>query len=83
MGIPADLITRRPDIKAAERRYRAAVAKTSVAKACKYPRLRLGGTFFLSANQATDLPVFEDAFMAVIAAITLPLAGGFFRRRTS
>ncbi len=51
VGIPADIIRRRPDIRAAERRLAAQTARIGVAAAELYPRFTLSGTF---AFQATD-----------------------------
>lgn len=47
-GIPADLIRNRPDIRAAEREYYAAVADTGAARAELYPSLSLGGALSLA-----------------------------------
>lgn len=44
VGAPADLLRRRPDIQAAERRLAAATARVGVATADLFPRLTLGGT---------------------------------------
>lgn len=43
VGIPADLLRNRPDIRIAERQYYAAVADTGAARAALYPSLSLGG----------------------------------------
>jgi NodT family efflux transporter outer membrane factor (OMF) lipoprotein len=52
MGIPADLLVRRPDIREAERRYAAAVARIGAAEAEKHLQLTLSGTFNLQSDTA-------------------------------
>ena len=55
VGVPADLLRRRPDIVAAERRYAAEVARIGVAEAELYPRLVLSGVVGLASNGPEDL----------------------------
>ncbi len=43
VGVPADLLRRRPDIRAAERNYAAAVSQVNAAEAARYPSLTLSG----------------------------------------
>lgn len=49
IGIPADLLRNRPDIRIAERLYYAAVNEVDVAEADLYPRLSLTGAISLTA----------------------------------
>ena len=58
VGVPADIIRRRPDIRAAERRLAVETAKIGVATADLYPRFTLSGTF---GFEATDLNHLLDA----------------------
>jgi NodT family efflux transporter outer membrane factor (OMF) lipoprotein len=55
VGIPADLLERRPDVRRAEQQLAAASARIGVAKADLFPRVTLFGTVGLSAEQAADL----------------------------
>ena len=50
VGIPADLLRRRPDIQSAEWRAAAQCAQIGVAKANLYPAFSLSGTFGLQAS---------------------------------
>ncbi|MBL4930066.1 efflux transporter outer membrane subunit [Fuscibacter oryzae] len=49
IGIPADLLRNRPDIRIAERLYYAAVNQVDVARAALYPRLSLSGAINLTS----------------------------------
>lgn len=50
VGIPADTLRQRPDVRVAERNLAAAVAQIGVAEAQLYPQLSLGGSIDTSAN---------------------------------
>lgn len=50
VGIPADLVRSRPDIRAAERQLAAQNATIGVAQAELYPKFTLSGTFALESN---------------------------------
>lgn len=49
IGIPADLLRRRPDVRAAELRLAAESYRLGAAQAARYPRLSLAGTIGLEA----------------------------------
>jgi NodT family efflux transporter outer membrane factor (OMF) lipoprotein len=60
MVLPVDLIRRRPDIRAAERRLAAQTARVGVATAELYPKFSLGGIFGVLSGSWDDLFT-EDA----------------------
>jgi NodT family efflux transporter outer membrane factor (OMF) lipoprotein len=55
VGIPADLLRRRPDVRRAERQVAAQSALIGVAEADFYPAFSLNGTLGYSAQQFPDL----------------------------
>lgn len=75
LGVPADLLLRRPDLRRAERELAAATARIGAAKADRFPRVSLSGSialqgpdlgdtvneqaFVLSAGPSISFPVFE------------------------
>lgn len=54
IGIPADLLRNRPDIRIAERLYYAAIAEIGAAEAELYPTLSLTGTFSLGSFSSVE-----------------------------
>ncbi len=55
VGVPADLLRRRPDVRRAERLAAAGCASIGIAEADFYPQISLNGTFGWSAQQLEDL----------------------------
>jgi multidrug efflux system outer membrane protein len=55
VGVPADLLRRRPDIRRAERALAAQTARIGLAEADLYPRFALFGSIGLEAEDASDL----------------------------
>jgi NodT family efflux transporter outer membrane factor (OMF) lipoprotein len=79
-GVPADVLRRRPDIRAAERRLAAQTAQVGVATAALYPSLSLSGAITLTATAAGDV---LDGFRTDRAglALSMPLfRGGALRQ---
>ena len=65
VGIPADLLRRRPDVRRAERQAAAQSAQIGIADADFYPRIALSGTFGWSAEHLNHLftpQAFEGTF---------------------
>jgi len=55
VGVPADLVRRRPDIRRAERELAAESARIGVVEAELYPRLAVLGTLGVAAEELADL----------------------------
>lgn len=55
VGIPSDLLRRRPDIQAAERQLAAATAQVGAATAQLFPQVVLGGTAGYASRKTGDL----------------------------
>lgn len=55
VGVPADLLRQRPDIRRAERLLAAQTARIGVARGDLYPRLSLSGTFAFESIDSGDL----------------------------
>ncbi len=55
VGLPADLLRRRPDIRRAERQLAAATARIGVATAELYPKFSIGAGLGLDSGDALDL----------------------------
>ena len=49
VGIPADTLRQRPDVRAAERKLAAETARVGVAEAARYPSFKLSGSIGLEA----------------------------------
>lgn len=81
-GLPADLLRRRPDLRAAERRLAAADAEAFAARADLYPKLTLSGAAGLASRALASL-LDGDSFQATGAArAAFPLFDAGRRRAT-
>ena len=76
VGLPTDLVERRPDIRRAEAQVAAATARVGEAKAELFPRFLLTGTAGRQATQLHDLTLGLNNFFSAGPAISLPLFTG-------
>ena len=75
-GIPADIITRRPDIKALILRVEASGLNLSQAKRNLLPGITLNGTVGTSATELRDILNEDNSVWSLGAGITSPLYNG-------
>ncbi len=76
VGLPSDLLKRRPDIRRAEAQLAAATARIGEAKRDLFPRFVLTGTAGRQATQVHDLTLGVGNFFSVGPGISLPLFTG-------
>ena len=73
VGLPSDLLRRRPDVRQAERQLAAATALVGVATADLFPRFTLNGTFELQARNVKDLGDLNSRAWSVGPSFSWPL----------
>jgi NodT family efflux transporter outer membrane factor (OMF) lipoprotein len=73
VGLPADLLKRRPDLRQAEARVAAETARVGVARADLFPKIVLNGFSGRQANGASALTLGAGNLFSVGPAITLPI----------
>ncbi len=77
LGVPADLVRRRPDVRVAERAVATSVAQVGVALAAEYPTLTLTGSLTLSGNSIAQ--ILATPLFAIGPAVSLPVFDGGVR----
>ena len=76
MGVPADIMRRRPDIRKAERELASQTAKIGVATADLYPKLTLSGSIALNALSTSDLFSSGSKTYSFGPSVTIPIFDG-------
>jgi len=80
LGLPSELLERRPDIATAERRVAAANAQIGVARSAFYPSIFLGGGTGFESSDITKLFAGPSAIWSIgLSALEPVMAGGRHR----
>jgi len=72
-GLPSDLLLRRPDIRAAEEQLKSLNARVGLAKAGRFPRITLTGSFGYSSDDLDVLFTSQSELWNVAQGILYPL----------
>jgi NodT family efflux transporter outer membrane factor (OMF) lipoprotein len=73
IGLPSDLLRRRPDVRRAEAQLHAATARVGVATADLFPRFSLTGSFGLSGDRPSSLTNIANHSWSIGPAISWPV----------
>jgi NodT family efflux transporter outer membrane factor (OMF) lipoprotein len=76
IGLPADLIFRRPDIRRAERQLAAATARIGLAQAQLYPSISLTGSIGYQSLQPGTLLDYHSRFYSFGPTVSIPIFQG-------
>jgi NodT family efflux transporter outer membrane factor (OMF) lipoprotein len=83
IGLPSELLQRRPDIAGAERRVAEANQQIGIARAAYFPTVTLGGTAGFAGSQGSNWFAWPSGFWAVGPALAQTLFDAGRRRATS
>lgn len=75
-GLPSDLLTRRPDVLAAEHELIAANANIGAARAAFFPRVTLTGSYGTASNELDDLFSNGSETWSFAPQISIPIFSG-------
>ncbi|MEM7359585.1 MAG: TolC family protein [Pseudomonadota bacterium] len=72
-GLPAELLTRRPDIKASQLQYKSQIANAKAANRDRYPTISFSGSIGDSRDEFDQLFDNDNMVMTLIAGIAQPV----------
>lgn len=76
IGIPSELLRRRPDVREVERRLAAATARIGVGEADLYPQVTLTGDFGVGAEQSANVFNWSNHYVTIGPAVRWELFQG-------
>jgi outer membrane protein, multidrug efflux system len=76
VGLPSDLLQRRPDIAEADRNVAATTARIGIAKAAYFPQLSLTGFTGYESNNPTNLVNWQNTIASLGASAVSPIFTG-------
>jgi outer membrane protein TolC len=76
LSIPAQTLRQRPDVRAAEHRISAALARVSAADAARYPSFSISGSLGVGAVTLAGLTNGASVANALIGSVSVPLFDG-------
>lgn len=79
-GVPSELLERRPDLVAAERRVAASFNRTTSAKAARLPQLALTGSFGGSSSALSEIADPTNVFWNLTSNLVAPIFDGGSRK---
>lgn len=82
LGIPTNLLEKRPDIIAAKNRVTGANYDLTVAKKALYPSLSISGSTTMSGSEISDIADIDSLVWSVVGNLVQPVLDGTRRRQT-
>lgn len=73
VGIPSEVLMRRPDVLQVEAKLHAATAETGMAEANLFPKLTITSDFGFESNQLSSLLSGDSSYWDLVGGITQPL----------
>jgi NodT family efflux transporter outer membrane factor (OMF) lipoprotein len=73
VGVPSDVLRRRPDVRQAERELAAASAEVGVATAQLYPQFSLTGSAGLDSSTLRQLPAWSSRYFSIAPGVNWPI----------
>lgn len=80
LGLPSELLERRPDVASAERHMASANAQIGIARAAYYPTVRLSASFGLEASDIAKWLTWPSRFWSVGPAVSETIYDGGLRK---